>query len=125
MPSATAKCYKCKRIKKKSLFHKDRSRTSGVSSYCKACKKKNDAGRTGKYGNRDADGNFIYTVYYLPEEHYVGMTKDIDNRIKDHNKKGKITEGYEIVGRFKDPKMAHLMETRLHLMGYYGFHYVG
>jgi hypothetical protein len=125
MPSKTAKCSKCKRVKRKSLFYKDRSRNSGVSSYCKSCKKKNDSKRTGKYGDRDTDGRFIYTVYYLPEHHYVGMTKDVECRIRDHNKKGKITDGYEIIARFKDPKLAHLMETRLHIMGYNGFHYIG
>lgn len=125
MPRATAKCYKCKRTKKKSLFHKDNSRSSGVASYCKACKKKSDSKRAGNYGDKDDKGNYIYTVYYLPEEHYVGMTKDIGKRIKDHKKLGKITEGYEIIGQYSDPKMAHLVETRMHLMGYNGFHYNG
>lgn len=123
MPSATAKCSKCNRKKRRDLFHRDRSKKSGLSSYCKSCKRKSDKKRTGKYGDKDEHGNYIYTVYYLPEEHYVGMTKDLLYRMRDHRKNGKIVEGYEVVGRFKSAKQAHLMETVLHIMGYHGFHY--
>jgi hypothetical protein len=123
MPAQKAKCSKCNRTKRRGLFHRDRSKKNGLSSYCKACKKKSDSKRTGKYGDRDNEGNYIYTVYYLPEEHYVGMTKDLMQRMRDHKKKGKIVEGYEVVARFTSAKQAHLMETRLHIMGYHGFHY--
>jgi predicted GIY-YIG superfamily endonuclease len=61
----------------------------------------------------------------LPEEHYAGMTKDLLRRISSHKKLGKIVDGYEIVGQFENPKLAHLMETKLHIMGYNGFQYSG
>ena len=119
------KCGKCNRLKRKHLFHRDNSRKSGVGSYCKSCKRKIDSERNRFYGDLDESGNVIYTVYYLPEEHYVGMTKDLLHRMKDHRKKGKIIEGYEIVGQYSDPKVAHLLETQLHYRGYHGFQYKG
>ena len=64
-----------------------------------------------------------YTVYYLPEHHYVGMTNYLKRRMKEHKQKGKIIEGYEVVGRYNTAIQAHLYETMLHAMGYEGFTY--
>jgi hypothetical protein len=71
-----------------------------------------------KYLNQ-CDGYFY--VYYLPEEHYVGMTNQVNRRIRYHNSNGKITDNYEILARFKRQVDAHLFETRLHAMDYNGF----
>jgi hypothetical protein len=65
------------------------------------------------------DGYFY--VYYLPEEHYIGMTNNIHRRIKHHDFSGKIVDGYEVLARFKRQVDAHLFETRLHAMDYNGF----
>jgi len=43
--------------------------------------------------------------------------------MQQHRKKGKITQGCEIVGEYNTPVEAHLVETSLHLLGYEGFHY--
>tara|TARA_R110000744_G_scaffold104800_4_gene200531 strand:- start:489 stop:866 length:378 start_codon:yes stop_codon:yes gene_type:complete len=125
MKTGNSKCFKCNRIKRKVLFHIDKSRKAGVSSYCKSCKSKLDRLRSSRRGERNEKGDHIYTVYYLPEEHYAGMTKDLLRRISSHKKLGKIVDGYEIVGQFENPKVAHLMETKLHIMGYNGFQYSG
>lgn len=65
------------------------------------------------------DGYFY--VYYLPEEHYVGMTNNIHRRIRYHNCSGKIINDYEILARFKRQVDAHLFETKFHAMDYNGF----
>jgi hypothetical protein len=62
-----------------------------------------------------------YAVYYLPEEHYVGFTNNIRARMNDHNKRGKCTEGYEILCICESPIDAHLYETMFHQRGYNGF----
>ena len=61
-----------------------------------------------------------YTVYYLPEEHYVGKTYRYKARLKEHDKSGKIIEGAEIVWITKSPAMANLMEAYLHTFDYNG-----
>ena len=61
-------------------------------------------------------------VYYIPEHHYVGMTCNMKRRMKQHRSNGLITEGYEIVGRYKQSVRAHLLETLLHVRDYYGYH---
>jgi hypothetical protein len=65
------------------------------------------------------DGYFY--VYYLPEEHYVGMTNNVHRRIKYHDYSGKIVDNYEILARFKRQVDAHLFETILHTLDYNGF----
>lgn len=74
-----------------------------------------------KYLNQK-DGYFY--VYYLPEEHYVGMTNSLHNRMRYHDFSGKIVDNYEILARFKRQVDAHLFETKLHALDYNGF-YVG
>ncbi len=39
----------------------------------------------------------IQAVYYLPNENYVGKTKNIASRMKQHRKSGKDTDGYIIL----------------------------
>jgi predicted GIY-YIG superfamily endonuclease len=68
---------------------------------------------------RDLDGYFY--IYYLPEEHYIGMTNCVHKRIKNHDISGKIVNDYEILARFKRQVDAHLFETKLHAMDYNGF----
>lgn len=36
-------------------------------------------------------------MYYLPIARYVGQTKDIEGRMKEHEANGKNTSGYEIL----------------------------
>ena len=70
---------------------------------------------------RQKDGYFY--LYYLPEEHYVGISNYVKGRMYDHSKKGKITEGYEIIAKFKRGVDAHLLETMFHQRGYNGYNY--
>jgi hypothetical protein len=62
-----------------------------------------------------------YSVYYIPEEHYVGMSRNVIARISKHKHLGKIVDGWEVLMCFENPIRAHLMETQLHLMGYNGY----
>ena len=73
------------------------------------------------YQQMRADEYPGYSVYYIPEEHYVGMSKNVYGRINKHRHLGKIVDGYEVLQSFENPIAAHLMETRLHLMGYNGY----
>ena len=70
---------------------------------------------------KQADKYPGYGVYYLPEEHYVGMSVNIPNRMLKHKHLGRSTAGWELLCSFENPIEAHLMETRLHLMGYNGY----
>jgi hypothetical protein len=108
-------CRICKDNKDLDGFHR---RGDGYRTECKSCKAIIDSKR-----RRIPDG--FYSVYYLPEHHYIGMTNCMKNRMQEHRRKGKFTNGYEVVGRFKSPIEAHYIETKLHLLGYKGFYYKG
>jgi len=95
-------------------------RGAGYRNECKSCKSVIDS----KRNRRKSDGH--YSVYYLPEHHYVGMTNCVHIRMQEHRLKSKrLTEGYEIIGVYKNAVDAHLTETFLHSMGYKGFYYKG
>jgi arginyl-tRNA--protein-N-Asp/Glu arginylyltransferase len=68
-------------------------------------------------------GNKTYYVYYLPQHHYIGMTKNLKARLSLHYNSNKIVDDFEIVGEYDTAIEAHLVETQLHYMGYEGFRY--
>ncbi len=81
---------------------------------CKPCYSEYISG----YVDNNKDG---YRVYYLPEEHYVGMTgKHMGHRLYNHKKKGRITEGCEILAIFERAVDALWFEVMLHQRGYHG-----
>ena len=111
------KCRICNQHKTLNDFHR---RGKGHRTECKVCKSKYFKTK------RTPDGH--YTLYYIPEHHYVGMTNSIRDRMNEHRSvKGgrKITVGYEVIGTFEKAVDCHLMETKLHAMGYHGFYYKG
>ncbi len=109
------KCRICNQYKSLDDFHR---RGKGRRTECKVCKSKHFKKKRVKDGH--------YSLYYIPEHHYVGMTNSLRGRMNEHRSKGKkITDGYEVIATFKRAVDCHLMETQLHAMGYYGFYYKG
>ena len=109
-------CRICNEAKSIDSFHR---RGNGRRTECKPCKSLIDSGR-----RRRLCDNF-YSVYYLPEHHYVGMTNSMKHRMQEHKCKGKFIDNYEVVGSYSTAVEAHLTETMLHAMGYNGFYYKG
>ena len=120
-------CSKCNYLKPLTEFHTRKDSVDGYRKECKECKKKDTARqyqfRKETTPRKKSTKDPYYTVYYLPEHHYVGMTNSFKRRISEHKRKGKIIKGYEVVGRYKSQIQAHLYETMLHAMGYEGFRY--
>ena len=107
------KCRICKKLKTVDNFHR---RGKGYRTECKSCKSIIDS-------NRKRTRDPFFSVYYIPEHHYVGMTNSIKYRMQEHKTKGKMVDNYEVIGIYKRAVDAHLTETMLHAMGYNGFHY--
>ena len=64
----------------------------------------------------------LWSVYYLPEEHYIGVSCHVVNRMSQHrNRDKRITEGYEILAKFERQVDAHWFEILFHIRGYNGF----
>lgn len=59
----------------------------------------------------------------MPEEHYIGITNNPTQRMGQHRHRGKITEGWEIVAEYSDPKLCVLHEALMHYIGYNGSAY--
>jgi predicted GIY-YIG superfamily endonuclease len=72
---------------------------------------------------RDSVKDGLYTVYYLKEEHYVGMTTTIKQRLRKHKSvNNRHIEDVEIIGKYKTKAEALKVEAALHSMGYLGRH---
>lgn len=112
----TKLCSKCKTTKPFVEFHKDKSRADGLQRYCKQCKKKVDV-----HGSSGDEGKYI--LYYLPKERYIGMTKNFTKRKQKHRKSGKDVRWAFVVMKTRKVKLAHLVETLFHMLGFNGFRY--
>ena len=69
---------------------------------------------------RTRNTNDFYTLYYLKEEHYVGITKRPKLRIKDHKKKNKHVLDFETIATFNTKREALKAEAYMHSIGYVG-----
>ena len=111
----TKKCTFCKIEKDLSEFHKCiKSNATYLRSYCKEC------GRKQRRDWRDSKKDGEWYVYYLPEEHYVGVTSLIEDRIKVHQRQGNIIDGYEIIAKYNHPALALMVEALFHYCDYNG-----
>lgn len=80
-------CTKCKETKDTSKFTRRKNSKRGFASWCGEC--------YCKLAKSKHDG--IYTVYYLPEEHYCGYTKILDRRMNEHAASGKNISNMRIL----------------------------
>lgn len=72
-----------------------------------------------KWYKNNVDG-YIH-VYYLPEEHYIGITHNVKHRMRTHHRNGKMVDGYEVIARFERRVDAIWFEAMFHQRGYIGF----
>ena len=92
---------------KEDITAKREANKEKLDAYCKA------------YKESQKDG--LYTVYYLKEEHYAGMTSNLSYRLSNHKTmKNRHIEDVEIIGKYKNKKEASRVEAALHSMGYNG-----
>lgn len=113
----TKECKWCNKILPINEFHFTTSAKKARRCYCKDC------GRSQRRGWRENKKDGYWYVYYLPEEHYIGITSLINERMKEHNQKGKITEGFEIIAKYNHPALALMTEALFHYCGYEGCNY--
>ena len=74
-----------------------------------------------KYKDAQKDG--LYTVYYLKEDHYVGMTTILQQRLCKHKTvHNRHIKDVEIIGKYQTKAGALKVEAALHSMGYLGRH---
>lgn len=108
-------CSKCKQTLNINSFNKDAKRKDGRQRYCKECRNKarreHDAKIKAKTG---------WIVYILPEEHYAGLSNNINRRIANHSCNGKNTTNWFVYAEFDRPELAIIAEAFLHLQGYNG-----
>tara|TARA_R100000541_G_C1832002_1_gene74303 strand:+ start:42 stop:398 length:357 start_codon:yes stop_codon:yes gene_type:complete len=64
----------------------------------------------------------FYTVYYLKEEHYIGITNQPKIRMQGQKSNGKHILDYEVVTTVKTKRQALDIESLLHKMNYNGKH---
>ena len=65
-----------------------------------------------KEANRNSNDDY-YSVYYLPEEHYCGVTTAVLKRIKEHSRTRNV-DGWRVLFCSKDKKEAYYHESLFH-----------
>lgn len=65
----------------------------------------------------------MYYLYYIPEEHYIGVSNDPKRRMQNHGAKGKITDNWEVFFESSNPRLVAYYEALFHLIGYNGSNY--
>ena len=70
---------------------------------------------------REAHKDGLYTVYYIKEEHYAGMSCNLRHRLRHHkNVYNRHIEDVEVIGKYENKEEALRIEATLHSMGYNG-----
>jgi len=69
---------------------------------------------------KEAYSDGKHHVYILPEEHYCGITKYFNYRLKQHLKHNRIIEGAEIIMSFDKRRHGLKLENCFHRLGWYG-----
>ena len=64
--------------------------------------------------------NDFYTMYYIPQHHYIGITNQPITRLRNHSTVGRITTDWEVVSTFKTKREALDAEKYMHSIGYCG-----
>ena len=113
----TKTCNRCKENKSLDDFHKNPSSVDGKATKCKVCRNEhNRANRCPVKAKqwRESQKDSFYTLYYLPREHYVGVTNYPSKRMTNHRCNGKDTEGYRSLYTFKTKREALDLELKFH-----------
>ena len=94
---------------------KKSNKSTGRAAKCKECMNIYLA----KWRGEDRLG--YYMVYYLPEEHYIGITNQPKQRMADHKHHGgRNTEGWRVMYCTESKYEARLVENRYHDLGFNG-----
>jgi predicted GIY-YIG superfamily endonuclease len=123
-----------------SEFNKDKQKSDGLCSECKDCKKKRRENKK-EYNRlyrqryylenrmkliddarerRSKSNDLYYSVYLIPEENYVGITKNLSRRFSEHKRSGKDMRGATVMHMYKNKYKALDKEREYHLKGYRG-----
>ena len=144
-------CSRCKIAKELTLFYTDNRAKDKKSSSCKVCisvnrnkeyqdtyrevnresikankkahylkNKESIKKRVGKYKQSLKDS--FYTIYYLSEEHYVGVTNQPKIRMQNHKINKNHVLDYEVITTVKTRREALDIESFLHKLNYNGKH---
>ena len=82
-----------------------------------------EANKEKRKEKRDSKKDGLYTVYYLKEDHYVGLTNCLYKRLEYHkNTNKRHVEDVEIIGKYQNKEEGLRVEAALHAMGYLGRH---
>jgi len=110
------KCTQCSTEKNLEDFAvKKSNKSTGRASKCKECMNAYLA----KW--RESDRLDYYMVYYLPKEHYIGITNQPKQRMGDHKcHHGRDTTGWRVMFCSESKYEARLVENRYHDLGFNG-----
>ena len=125
-------CRICKEEKGFNEYYKRSTSKDGLYTQCKSCLKiesmdSYSANRDSRVkGMRElykSSTSSYYTVYFIPEYNYIGVTNNLSRRVLNHkNNEGRVFSEYSEVSRFNSKEEALYVEYQLHCQGFNGKH---
>ena len=120
-------CKRCNEVKDLNEFHVSKKGEKGRFSYCKPCRSeyskqvKIPIEKQREYRRRWEAKNKqdFYSIYLLPKENYVGITKQPSLRMRHHRKEGRDTSSWVIMASVDTRKEAVKYENMLNVS--YGY----
>jgi len=73
-----------------------------------------------KKAYRESLKDEFYTMYYIPQHHYIGITNQPIIRLRNHSTVGRIITDWEVISTFKTKREALDAEKYMHSIGYCG-----
>ena len=110
--------YQANKERKKALYQANKEEIKLKRRIKYLSRKEKEKSYSKAYRESRKDG--MYTLYYLPEEHYIGITTNMYNRLKRHKSQGNHTTDVEVVAKFDNKKEALSTERYMHNIGYNG-----
>ena len=126
-------CRGCNEVKDIILYPIHRFAKDGYENYCKVCSNERqrkyrekhppsiNKNKKNQWQQRLKDG--FYTLYYLPNEEWIGMSIFPFRRLQNHKADfNRNIDGFKCIYKFVDKKDAEIVESLLHKEGYNGYH---
>ena len=110
--------YQANKERKKALYQANKEEIKAKRRIKYLSSKEKEKSYSKAYRESRKDG--MYTLYYLPEEHYIGITTSMHNRMHVHKSQGNHSADVEIVAKFDNKREALNTERYMHNIGYNG-----
>jgi len=115
-------CSKCNKEKSIEEFDENKWYEDGYNGRCKQCIQEweDSLDDTDEEYEIPEPKEIVWCVYLLPQHNYVGVSKNLQNRLSNHKSLGRTVDDFVVLDYFNSKEEALKKETWYHSIGYGG-----